>query len=610
MLKEILGIIKKVLICIIIALVITMNDYGSICRIVYDLSKGKITGAPYSIAVDDGEEEEDEEDEDEDDISESLKDYTKGLEYEYNDISKNYEVLQNNYGVTFAQTDNGKNSDNEPLINITATKTWGENETKPEKIELQLCDDNVSMGNSYKITLNADNSWTAKWTGLLKYSSHEATVSGYNRNATYSPVEGVTLYANNSTVEIPEKVSKNGLSYTVTGIKPGVFNDVEGELPKIVVTYNKNTNKYNSTQKTEIQTDENDLLKTILVPVMEDYANVENVVLPKTITNISERTFKDCTNLVMISGTSEITTIGSSAFENCTSLSNISSFSKLSQIGANAFKNCTSLSILSITSTNEIEAGDNFLEGTDENLIIWTYNSTKLNEIEGINCILLDDFTFEEIRIELDEKDDPVLDENGKLKETTNIEKSLLGLKLTGYTGNYEAIEFFTELNEIGLISIGENVFKDNSSLNQILLPYTMYELGKSCFYGCTGLSDISIPDTIISIEDKAFYGCTGLEKIERISGVNYFGDEVFAECSNLEEIWIKSKNFKIGSNNFINDDINIKIYCYSSTDLYKNYGGCIAIDTLKAITIYQYPDKMDYRADKVEELDLSRTKN
>lgn len=538
MLKEILGIIKKVLICIIIALVITMNDYGSICRIVYDLSKGKITGVPYSIAVDDEEDEDEDEDtQDDDDISESLKDYTKGLEYEYNE----------------------------------------ENKT--------------------------------------------ATVSGYNRNATYSPVEGVTLYANNSTVEIPEKVSKNGLNYTVTGIKPGVFNDVEGELPKIVVRYNEATKKYTCEQKQvvvdEIVKDNNGVENIVkaIESVKEPYANVENIVLPESITTLDDNVFKDCENLNTIDGLYKITSIGESAFENCKNLYDISSLSSITSVKTAAFKNCERLEIIVMSNKKKITIADDTFDGCSD-LTIWGYNVSEIkNYINGkdnLKFIALDDFEFETIEFEVDDDENINLSADGKLKEKTQetTGSTSKGLRLVGYTGDYSEIELLGELDGKSLVSIGEDVFKDKTELENIVLPYTIYILEDSCFSGCTGISNINIPSTVISICDEAFSGCTGIEKIENISGIKYLGNKVFDGCSNLEEIWIKSKSVNVGTNIFNGTKSGIKIYCYSSSQLFKNYSGCIAIDTLSSISIYQYPDKLNYRADKIEELDLKRIKD
>lgn len=534
MLKKILGIIKKIAICMVAALIIMMNDYGSVCRIVYDLSKGKITGVPYSIAAD---EEDDEEDDDiSDDIADSLRDYTKGLEYEYD----------------------------------TENKT--------------------------------------------------AIVSGFNRSATYSPVEGVTLYANNSTVEIPEKVTKDNAEYTVTGIKEGVFKDVEGEVPKIVVTYNEATGKYTSEQqkKTEefVETEDGvENIKVKIVSVTEELVNVENLILPSSITELVDNVFKDCINLNTIDGLYQITSIGDSAFENCKNLYEISSLSSVTSIGSKAFKDCERLETLVISSNVEITIAEDTFENCND-ITIWEYKSSKIeNYVEGkdnLSCFFLDDFVFETIEVEVDENENVIFDENGKLKEKdeNTTSSTIQVLRLKEYNGEYSEIEFFSELDGKSIASIGENAFKDKTELENIWLPYTVYVLEDSCFSGCTGITNIIISDTIISICDKAFYGCTGIETIDKISGINYLGNEIFSGCSNLKEIWIKSKNFKIGTDNFKDTKSGIKIYCYSMTDLYKNYNGCIAIDTLSSISIYQYPDKMDYRSDKAEELDLKRIKN
>lgn len=87
--------------------------------------------------------------------------------------------------------------------------------------------------------------------------------------------------------------------------------------------------------------------------LFEGDTNLEKVILPKSVTEIGNETFKDCKNLKSFDF-SKINTIGDSAFANCTSIENISlnSNSPLRSIGRNTFNGCTKLTELDFRNTN------------------------------------------------------------------------------------------------------------------------------------------------------------------------------------------------------------------------------------------------------------------
>ncbi|MDO4320655.1 MAG: leucine-rich repeat domain-containing protein, partial [Bacteroidales bacterium] len=68
-----------------------------------------------------------------------------------------------------------------------------------------------------------------------------------------------------------------------------------------------------------------------------------SVVIPNTVTTISNNAFQQCGNLTSISIPNSVKTIGSAAFFGCTKLTSVSLGNSIQSIGYRTFGNCTSL---------------------------------------------------------------------------------------------------------------------------------------------------------------------------------------------------------------------------------------------------------------------------
>ena len=134
--------------------------------------------------------------------------------------------------------------------------------------------------------------------------------------------------------------------------------------------------------------------------------------------------------------------------------------------------------------------------------------------------------------------------------------------------------------------SIGEDAFRNRSSLTSVVIPDNVTSIGDYAFYGCRGLTSITIPDSVISIGYQAFYTCSGLTSIEVEEGnpvyhsdgnclietgsktlivgcktsvipddssVTSIGSSAFEDCSGLTSVTIPDSVTSIGYHAFYN---------------------------------------------------------
>ena len=70
------------------------------------------------------------------------------------------------------------------------------------------------------------------------------------------------------------------------------------------------------------------------------------------------------------------------------------------------------------------------------------------------------------------------------------------------------------EIDFLPVTVIGESAFRDNISLEQIVIPETVTEIGSWAFRGCHSLKSIDLPEHLEKIGDFAFSDCRSLRKI------------------------------------------------------------------------------------------------
>ena len=140
--------------------------------------------------------------------------------------------------------------------------------------------------------------------------------------------------------------------------------------------------------------------------------------------------------------------------------------------------------------------------------------------------------------------------------------------------------------------SINEGAFQHCPSLTSITIPNSVTSLGDYAFWGCTSLTSVTIPDSVVSIGNNAFWGCTSLTSVTIGNSVTSIGDSAFSGCTSLTSVTIPDSVTSIGSYAFSCHSL-ASISVGESNTAYSTIGG-VLFNKSKTTLIYYPKGKAD----------------
>lgn len=481
------------------------------------------------------------------------------------------------------------------------------------------------------------------WTVAIQ--AQTATVDGINYYLyTDTKTADVTSSTVTGDIVIPEKITVDGVEYSVEGMYRYVF---------------KNCESITSVKMPSV--------RYLPENTFEECSNLTSVDMP-SVTNIGSRAFKNCGSLTSVNMPS-VTDISSYAFDGCSSLTsvdmplvtNISSYAfsscssltsvdmpLVTRIGDYAFGGCpirklylpttlTSIAEYCFASTREITLAATTPVALATNAL-WNYVVIRVPE-SAVNdyrtaagwsnykdqIFSMSDITDYDVPVTAQEK------ESGLLNVLTQDKLGkVVSLKVTGTINGYDIMVIrnkmpylhYLDLTDATIVAndfeyytgyhtedniIGNNMFAglgklvsvklpknatsirngalyDCSSLVEVVLPVKLESIGGSAFSYCSNLTNIDLPPTLKTIGWNAFNGCSRLENIS-LPGVESIDGYAFGSCSKLTEVRIPSTLKSIGDGAFDIQGLK-KVYTYTVEPI--NIGqGTFPKTTYETATLY-----------------------
>ena len=356
----------------------------------------------------------------------------------------------------------------------------------------------ASMGIVYASNTQVDGIW------------YDFDINNHTASVTYRDSD-YHYYDNEYSGEviIPENVTYNGITYSVTSIGYHAFRSCS-TLTSITIP--------NS-------------VTSIGYCAFYYCSSLASVTIPNSVTTVRGAMFYGCSKLKSVVLSNNITSLpsccdeyGSTSgfFENCSSLTSVTIPNSVTSIGDYAFYDCSSLT--SITIPNSVTSiGNHAFEGC----------SSLTSPVYNAHCFAYLPTSY-----------------SGHYTIPEGI-KQIAGSAFAGC----ESLTSVTIPNSV--TSIGNYAFEDCSSLTSVTIGNSVESIGYCAFLGCSSLTSITIPNSVTRIGYRAFCGCSSLEYLSIPNSVQYSyqypeevhyydGYESIFICPNLKTLIVPADFFGV----------------------------------------------------------------
>ena len=275
-------------------------------------------------------------------------------------------------------------------------------------------------------------------------------------------------------------------------------------------------------------------------------SEVEEVILPETLTEIGNRVFEGCDSLKSITIPKSLElcpgalSVWGPAFE-FSSIETVTFEEGTEKIHNALFANCGSLKTVNIPDT---------VKTIGQYAFIYCENLESVNIPEGVTTLETSCFAH-----------------CGNLKSIT-IPSTIddVGGAISGSPFEYcgiETVEFTGNRT-----TITQSIFYESNNLKHVIFPENLKEIGNTAFYSCDSLETVTFPEGLERIGDGAFAYCPNLTEVTIPNSVTYWGSESASglgnafEYSGLKTVHLNEGRAEIPSYAFIHcenlTDINI----------------------------------------------------
>ena len=231
--------------------------------------------------------------------------------------------------------------------------------------------------------------------------------------------------------------------------------------------------------------------------------------------------FEDCKSITNLNFGDKVVYIPDYAFWGCSGIKEITIPENVKKIGGGAFYDCTGITKIVFNAANCLSAASN-LNGKNVPAFMNTSVSvveigplvTSIPDYAFFGCKGLSTITIPESVTRIG---------GGAFRECPNLTSV-----------NFNAVHCSTSFS-----TSGESVLPafGNPSITTVVFGNKVEEVPSYLFWGCKGLTNVTFTENIKSIGNAAFYDCISLQSVEISSGVTSIGGHAFKGCSNLATV-------------------------------------------------------------------------
>lgn len=322
-------------------------------------------------------------------------------------------------------------------------------------------------------------------------------------------------------------------------------------------------------------------LKTINYKAFFRCAKLTELTIPMGVTSIDELAFGQCSGLTKISLPASLTTIGTQTFYNCTALQSITCLAQTPPTAKdNTFdSNCCATSTLFVP---------------EASLPLYKQQApwSSFVHIEALQGAGYPTSSYELS----DDKETLIRWTGPETEIDLSQDKAFSALKTIGN----EAFKELTTLTSIiipeGVKKIEISAFEGCASLALVQLPTSLTQLGTSVFRRCAALPSIALPESISSLPAFTFEECTSLATISFSSRLTVIGSHALASCKSLKVLTLPGSVTYIDQNAFVKCDQLSTLICYAVTPptahqaicSQETYDNCILLVPAPALESYR----------------------
>ena len=432
------------------------------------------------------------------------------------------------------------------------------------------------------------------WTVAIQ--AQKVTVDGINYYLCSDKTAEVTTSNVTGDIVIPEKITVDGVEYSVTSIGYEAFRECKAltsvKMPSVTSIGTNAFNRCPSLTSVDMPS-----VTSIGDDAFLSCSSLTSVDMPSVVT-IERWAFCGCSSLTSVSMPS-VTSIAVSAFDSCSSLTSVT-MSSVTSIGGSAFKSCSSLTSVDMpfvtsidyeafegcpithlslpatltrigyscfTQTREITlaATTPAVLGTDA---FWKYAVIRVPE-SAVNdyrtaagwsnykdqIFSMSDITDYDVPVTAQEKESGLQNVLGQ----DNLGK-VVSLKVRGTINSYDILvirnktpnlhyldltdativandfEYYTGNHTVDNI-IGDYMFASLDKLVSVKLPKNVTCIRDNALHDCSSLVEVVLPVKIEAIGYNSFAGCSRLINVDLPPTLKTIDSYAFHGCVNLEKI-------------------------------------------------------------------------